>query len=187
MCRHQYLLYTCTHTSPRPIYTGCPPDRCLGPYIDRTPKRMSHACAACAHRRQQDAHSRATAFDDGSNAARHESVRRWEAGRATSDGGGWGGGAVSGSQRSRSRSASVQLQTTRNGRHRSRTRNRSVSPPALRHGSQARSGSTHSQDELMCYSSEDTVYTIRYNRGSGAWSSVASPSRRHHRHRRHRR
>lgn len=192
MCRHQYLRYTCNCLSAQPIYTGCPPDRCLGPYIDRTPKRMNHPCAACAHRTQQDAQRRANAFDDGSNAARRDSVRRWEAARSQRGGGRHGDGgrrqgtltnllttstAVSGSQRSRSRS--IRPQMTQNYRY--RNSDRSVSPRTLRPGSRSRRRNSSAEDELMRYSSEETEYTIRYNRGSGEWSSVASPRRRRHR------
>lgn len=197
MCRYQYLRYTCTCFSLQPIYTGCPPDRCLGPYIDRTPKCMNHPCAACAYRTQQDTQRRANAFDDGSNAARRKSVRQWEAGRSQSRPSGLtnlltnaaavgearpGGftnlltntSAVGGSDRSRS----IQPQMTRNYQY--RYRNRSVSPPALRHGSRSRRRDPSIEDELMRYSSEETEYTIRYNRRSGEWSSVASPRRRRH-------
>ena len=192
MCRHQYLLYACSCLSPQPIYTGCPPDRCLGSYIDRNPKIMHHSCAACSYRTQQDAQRRAgsghashargsretrthrevahssrrAAFDDGSNAARRESVRRWEMTQSR------------GLDRSRS---TVQARNrppqTRNHRYRAR----SISPPPLRHGSRSQRRNPSAEDELMRYSSEETEYTIRYNRTSGEWSSVASPRRRRHR------
>lgn len=185
MCRHQHLLYSCGCRSALPIYTGCPPDRCHGSWVDRTPKRMNHPCAGCAYRTQQ----RATAFDDGSNAARRESVRRWESTRrrpstthsSTRRPSGLTRLLTSGfGERDRSRSVSADR------RPQMSYRTQAVSPPPLRqhrHGHWERD--TSAEDEMMQYSSEENDYTIRYNRDSGEWSSVASP-RRHRRHRRHR-
>jgi len=185
MCRYQHIRYTCGCTSPQPIYTGCPPDRCRGPYTDRSPKRMGHPCAACAHRSQSQRH--APLFDDGSNAARRESVRRWEtthsSGRRPSTSRQPTRltnliNAAFGSDRPplrRSRSVSVSR------RPQMTYRTRSPSPPPFRRGGSRRRNPS-AEDEILRYSSEENEYTIRYNRGSGEWSSVQSPRRR----RRHR-
>ena len=195
MCRFQYLAYSCGCTPPQPIFTGCPPDRCHGSYIDRTPKRMNHACAACAHRSQNQARTQTqirkpSVFDDGSNAARRDSVRRWEArsasrrqhaveynnGRRRPSGLTLALSNAFGNSRSREPSASADRRTQTS------YRTLTVSPPPLRRHTSRRRGSSL-RDEMMRYSSEENEYTIRYNRGSGEWSSVVSPRQRRHRRR----